>query len=176
MLACVLLKHGRITGLHVHSCYWQWYQNALNKALVCNQVDLEEEEEEEEVGADGLQKSGSAVTLLYGHWQTEEWKPPVATSGIVPKNERGTVHCPPFASALPSGMAPALWPLPSQPKQSVGGLCAATRAFPLVLSFTLCLKYIKNGRCNQLRVHDFWLGCKYDFWLLQARCTYRCRA
>ena len=40
-------------------------------------------------------------TRLYGRWQTRAWAAPVATGGIVPKNERGNVHVPPFAPALP---------------------------------------------------------------------------
>ncbi|GIL45587.1 hypothetical protein Vafri_2789 [Volvox africanus] len=40
---------------------------------------------------------------LYGRWQTDEWIPPVAEGGIVPKNERGNVECPPLVPALPRG-------------------------------------------------------------------------
>jgi hypothetical protein len=43
----------------------------------------------------------SNETKLYGHWQTVEWIPPQAKDGIVPKNERGNVLCPPLAHALP---------------------------------------------------------------------------
>ena len=43
----------------------------------------------------------SEVTKLYGDWQTDEWIPPKAEHGIVPKNERGNVLCPPLAYALP---------------------------------------------------------------------------
>ncbi|KAK9908106.1 hypothetical protein WJX75_002826 [Coccomyxa subellipsoidea] len=45
----------------------------------------------------------SNETKLYGHWQTVEWIPPQAKDGIVPKNERGNVLCPPLAHALPLG-------------------------------------------------------------------------
>lgn len=40
-------------------------------------------------------------THLYGLWQTQGWQAPVATDGVVPKNERGNVQVPPFAAALP---------------------------------------------------------------------------
>ncbi|GIL94232.1 hypothetical protein Vretimale_488 [Volvox reticuliferus] len=40
---------------------------------------------------------------LYGRWQTDEWTPPVAEGGVVPKNERGNVECPPLVPALPRG-------------------------------------------------------------------------
>ncbi len=43
----------------------------------------------------------SSETKLYGHWQTVEWIPPQAKDGVVPKNERGNVLCPPLAHALP---------------------------------------------------------------------------
>lgn len=49
----------------------------------------------------GLPESEALQTWLYGQWQTVEWHPPVAVDGIVPKNQRGTVHCPPLAAALP---------------------------------------------------------------------------
>lgn len=41
------------------------------------------------------------MTKLYGQWQTRPWAAPVAAGGLVPKNERGNVHAPPFAAALP---------------------------------------------------------------------------
>ena len=34
-------------------------------------------------------------------WQCKEWLPPKAEGGVVPKNERGSVHCPPLAACLP---------------------------------------------------------------------------
>ena len=46
-------------------------------------------------------KEGPEVTKLYGDWQTEEWIPPKAENGVVPKNERGNVLCPPLAYCLP---------------------------------------------------------------------------
>ena len=47
----------------------------------------------------GLPEEG--MTKLYGQWQTRPWAAPVAAGGLVPKNERGNVHAPPFAAALP---------------------------------------------------------------------------
>lgn len=41
------------------------------------------------------------VTKMYGRWQTRQWEVPTAVGGIVPKNDRGNVHCPPLASELP---------------------------------------------------------------------------
>lgn len=41
------------------------------------------------------------VTKMYGRWQTQQWEVPTAVGGIVPKNDRGNVHCPPLASELP---------------------------------------------------------------------------
>ena len=38
-----------------------------------------------------------------GAHQTDPWQPPAAKDGQVPKNERGNVEVPPFASALPGG-------------------------------------------------------------------------
>ncbi|GLI64108.1 hypothetical protein VaNZ11_007283 [Volvox africanus] len=52
-------------------------------------------------GASGTE--GGPTINLYGRWQTDEWIPPVAERGIVPKNERGNVECPPLVPALPSG-------------------------------------------------------------------------
>ena len=45
--------------------------------------------------------AATEITKLYGDWQTDEWIPPKAEHGIVPKNERGNVLCPPLAYALP---------------------------------------------------------------------------
>ncbi|KAK9858829.1 hypothetical protein WJX84_000716 [Apatococcus fuscideae] len=59
---------------------------------------------EEAAGAletQGLPEEG--MTKLYGQWQTRVWAAPIASGGLVPKNERGNVHAPPFASALPVG-------------------------------------------------------------------------
>ena len=53
---------------------------------------------------DAMESEGQAdanQTKLYGMWQTEPWQPPVAMDGMVPKNERGTVLCPPLAPSLP---------------------------------------------------------------------------
>lgn len=57
----------------------------------------------EDAEAGGAAAAGAAVTLLYGFWQTDPWQPPKAEGGVVPKNERGNVECPPFAKALPQG-------------------------------------------------------------------------
>ena len=48
-------------------------------------------------------------TKLYGRWQTEEYVPPRAENGIVPKNERGNVVCPPLAFCLPTVRACPPW-------------------------------------------------------------------
>ena len=45
--------------------------------------------------------SDAMVTKMYGVWQTQAWVAPTAVGGVVPKNDRGNVHCPPFASELP---------------------------------------------------------------------------
>ncbi|KAL0038560.1 hypothetical protein WJX77_010735 [Trebouxia sp. C0004] len=45
----------------------------------------------------------SMVTKMYGRWQTQQWEVPTAVGGVVPKNDRGNVHCPPLASELPKG-------------------------------------------------------------------------
>ncbi|KAL4536811.1 hypothetical protein Ndes2437B_g06215 [Nannochloris sp. 'desiccata'] len=52
---------------------------------------------EEEEGVD------EELSDFYGIWQTKPWVPDAAVNGRVPKNERGNVEVPPFASALPSG-------------------------------------------------------------------------
>ena len=52
-------------------------------------------------GGGAFPEDESQQTRLYGKWQTQPWAPPKAEGGIVPKNERGTVHCPPLAAALP---------------------------------------------------------------------------
>ena len=45
--------------------------------------------------------SDALVTKMYGLWQTQAWVAPTAVGGVVPKNDRSNVHCPPFASELP---------------------------------------------------------------------------
>ena len=52
-------------------------------------------------------KGTEQETKLYGRWQTKEWVPPRAENGIVPKNDRGNVMCPPLAFCLPTVRA---WP------------------------------------------------------------------
>ncbi|GAX72825.1 hypothetical protein CEUSTIGMA_g280.t1 [Chlamydomonas eustigma] len=67
------------------------------------QEEMEEDDEgtlEDTAGEEGL--SGPTIDL-FGDWQTEPWKRPAATDGIVPKNERGNVECPPLLPALPHG-------------------------------------------------------------------------
>ncbi len=53
--------------------------------------------------AHGQEAGGAPTVRLYGMWQTEAWAPPGASRGRVPRNERGNVEVPPFASALPAG-------------------------------------------------------------------------
>ncbi len=56
--------------------------------------------EEEEEG-----KSTEGVTRLYGEWQTTAWASPAAVDGTVPRNERGNVNVPPYATQLPAGVS-----------------------------------------------------------------------
>ena len=60
-------------------------------------------EEEEEVLEETsvIPVLDAMVTKMYGRWQTQQWEVPTAVGGVVPKNERGNVHCPPLASELP---------------------------------------------------------------------------
>ena len=60
-----------------------------------------EADEDDPFAAKKKEKKDTEVTKLYGDWQTEEWIPPKAENGKVPKNERGNVLCPPLAYALP---------------------------------------------------------------------------
>lgn len=60
-----------------------------------------EADEDDPFAAKKKEKKGTEVTKLYGDWQTEEWIPPKAKNGKVPKNEHGNVLCPPLAFALP---------------------------------------------------------------------------
>jgi hypothetical protein len=60
-----------------------------------------EADEDDPFSAKKKGKKDAEVTRLYGDWQTEEWIPPKAENGKVPKNERGNVLCPPLAYALP---------------------------------------------------------------------------
>ncbi|EFJ49372.1 hypothetical protein VOLCADRAFT_89729 [Volvox carteri f. nagariensis] len=53
--------------------------------------------------AAGAADGGGPTINLYGRWQTDPWVPPVAEGGIVPKNERGNVECPPLVPELPRG-------------------------------------------------------------------------
>ena len=54
----------------------------------------------QEEAADGAPQQ---LLQLYGLWQTEEYEPPAAENGVVPRNERGNVEAPPFAKSLPRG-------------------------------------------------------------------------
>jgi xeroderma pigmentosum group C-complementing protein len=53
--------------------------------------------------AAGGEGAAAAMQELYGLWQTEEWEPPPAVDGKVPRNEHGNVEVPPFANSLPRG-------------------------------------------------------------------------
>ena len=53
------------------------------------------------------------MSRFYGEWQTRGWKPQAAANGKVPRNDRGNVEVPPFASALPEGTVSSL--LPTRP-------------------------------------------------------------
>ena len=58
--------------------------------------------EEDEIQASSvIPVSDAMVTKMYGRWQTQQWEVPTAVGGVVPKNDRGNVHCPPLASELP---------------------------------------------------------------------------
>ena len=59
----------------------------------------EEEEVQEEPSV--IPVPDAMVTKMYGVWQTQQWEAPTAVGGVVPKNDRGNVHCPPLASELP---------------------------------------------------------------------------
>lgn len=59
------------------------------------------DEEEDAFKQGSASASAAKETRLYGRWQTVDWIPPQAKHGIVPKNERGNVLCPPLAHALP---------------------------------------------------------------------------
>ncbi|GFR39985.1 hypothetical protein Agub_g518, partial [Astrephomene gubernaculifera] len=55
-----------------------------------------------ELGSDAAAAATTGPTVnLYGKWQTNAWEPPTAVDGIVPKNERGNVECPPLVPCLP---------------------------------------------------------------------------
>ena len=62
-------------------------------------ADQEQEAQEEQ---SVIPVPDALVTKMYGRWQTQQWKVPTAVGGIVPKNDRGNVHCPPLASELPT--------------------------------------------------------------------------
>lgn len=46
---------------------------------------------------------GQLMSRYYAEWQTVPWSPPPAVDGKVPKNERGNIEAPPFATELPKG-------------------------------------------------------------------------
>ncbi len=60
-----------------------------------------EPDQDDPFGSREKEKGTPEVTKLYGDWQTEEWIPPKAEDGVVPKNDRGNVLCPPLAYCLP---------------------------------------------------------------------------
>lgn len=49
---------------------------------------------------DGEVKGG---VELYGIWQTDEYEPPVAIDGVVPKNDHGNAEVPPLVGCVPIG-------------------------------------------------------------------------
>ena len=59
------------------------------------------EEEDVQEATSVIPVPDSMVTKMYGRWQTQQWEVPTAVGGVVPKNDRGNVHCPPLASELP---------------------------------------------------------------------------
>ncbi|KAA6419983.1 MAG: DNA repair complementing XP-C cells-like [Trebouxia sp. A1-2] len=61
------------------------------------------EEEDVQEATSVIPVPDSMVTKMYGRWQTQQWEVPTAVGGVVPKNDRGNVHCPPLASELPKG-------------------------------------------------------------------------
>ncbi|KAL0052801.1 hypothetical protein WJX82_007986 [Trebouxia sp. C0006] len=61
------------------------------------------EEEDVQEATSVIPVPDSMVTKMYGRWQTQQWQVPTAVGGVVPKNDRGNVHCPPLASELPKG-------------------------------------------------------------------------
>ena len=73
--------------------------------LFCVQADPDAVDVNEEP-AD--QPAKAVNTSLYGEWQTEVWVAPEAKDGVVPKNERGNVMCPPLVPSLPKVCWPAL--------------------------------------------------------------------
>ncbi|KAK9805417.1 hypothetical protein WJX73_002963 [Symbiochloris irregularis] len=86
-------------------------------------------------------------THLYGLWQTQGWQAPVAMDGIVPKNDRGNVHVPPFASALPQGTVhirkPRLGPVCKQlgldyAPAMLGFEIRAGRSVPVIEGIVVC--------------------------------------
>ncbi|KXZ44021.1 hypothetical protein GPECTOR_75g745 [Gonium pectorale] len=82
-----------------------------------DEEDLLEEIESGTVDAGALGPGAGPTINLYGRWQTDPWVPPAAADGIVPKNERGNVECPPLAPSLPLGTVH----LTTGP--GLGGLC-----------------------------------------------------
>ncbi|KAL3141472.1 hypothetical protein ABBQ32_005034 [Trebouxia sp. C0010 RCD-2024] len=62
---------------------------------------LDDQEEDVQEEPSVIPVPDALVTKMYGRWQTQQWEVPTAVGGIVPKNDRGNVHCPPLASELP---------------------------------------------------------------------------
>jgi hypothetical protein len=68
-----------------------------------------EERMDDAAAAVVAEKLGNASNCnLYGAWQTQEARPAMASGGRVPRNERGNVEVPPFAS-MPKVSAFHLW-------------------------------------------------------------------
>lgn len=77
------------------------FQSTNELLLVFTVQMFGEPDEDDPFGLKKKDKAAPEVTKLYGDWQTEEWIPPKAENGVVPKNERGNVLCPPLAYCLP---------------------------------------------------------------------------
>ena len=84
------------------------HQSSKVQDLHSGSTAMEEEDEEEAYinmcsDLSTAEYQARETSAYYGLWQTKSWKPPPAVGGIVPKNERGNVEVPPFASELPEG-------------------------------------------------------------------------
>lgn len=49
----------------------------------------------------GFEMEDPNATKLYGEWQTQRYRAPVAMNGNLPKNSRGNVEVPPHVPRLP---------------------------------------------------------------------------
>eukprot|EP00955_Chlamydomonas_euryale_P072058 361277-Chlamydomonas_euryale.AAC.3 len=91
------------------------------RASVSGRGDDSNEDADEPASSEQLDGSsaaaGSAPSMnkLYGRWQTEPWRRPVALNGVVPKNARGNVECPPLLKVTSQHAVCALcWETPAQ--------------------------------------------------------------